>query len=420
VNDLLEWLFVRQRFDLGLGRTKDLLALLGNPQNRFKSIIVGGTNGKGSTSATLASILKVSGYKTALFTSPHLTYFSERFQVNGEHLADKTIEEALRKIKPLAEEVEASFFEIVTALGCQLFAEAKVDWAVMEVGMGGRFDATNVLEPELSIITGIALDHTKYLGDTPQQIAFEKAGILRPNKLTLTGAKDEALKVIRERAKEEGSSLQVLDQDIHTNLHQVSWEGIDVSVKTSYGEVRVQSPLLGLHQVRNVALAVVAAQSLNISSEAIQSGVSQTKWAGRLEKLIYQNRLFLLDGAHNPEAAEVVRDTLKALHVPPVVLLFGIAKDKDVEHVLRTLEQTASHVILTKAQLSPRAAEPQELAELSSKPHTVIPNLHEAIEHAIALTRLGEIILVAGSLYLIGEVRPYVMGEVGETFERHQ
>jgi dihydrofolate synthase / folylpolyglutamate synthase len=420
VNDLLEWLFVRQRFELGLGKTRDLLALLGNPQNRFKSIIVGGTNGKGSTSATLASILKAAGHKTALFTSPHLTYFSERFQINGERISDETIEAALQKIKPLAEHVEASFFEIVTALGCQLFADVGAEWAIMEVGMGGRFDATNVLEPELSIITGIALDHTKYLGDTPEEIAFEKAGILRPNKLTLTGAKDSALKVIRERAKEVGSSLQALDEDIHTILHQVSWEGIDVSIKDFYGEIRVRSPLLGLHQVRNVALAVAVAQSLNISSKAIQAGVSQTKWVGRLEKLIYQNRLFLLDGAHNPEAAQVVRDTFKALNVPPVVLLFGIAKDKDVEHVLDTLEEVASHVILTKAQLSPRAAEPLELAKISNKPHSIIPNLHEAIEQAINITKPGEIILVAGSLYLIGEVRPYVLGEIGETFERHQ
>lgn len=420
MNDLLDWLFVRQRFDLGLGRTRDLLALLGNPQNRFKSIIVGGTNGKGSTSATLASILNAAGYKTGLFTSPHLTYFSERFQINGERLDDTTIEKILRAIKPLAEQVGASFFEIVTVLGCQLFANAGADYAVMEVGMGGRFDATNTLEPELSIITGVSLDHMAYLGDTPEQIAFEKAGILRKDKLALTGATGGALAVIQERAREEGSSLHVLDRDINTTLHNVTWEGIDVTVKSSFGETRVQSPLLGLHQVRNVALAVTAAQSLNISTDAVQTGVAQTKWAGRLEKLIYKNRLFLLDGAHNPEAAQVVHDTLKALNTPPVVLLFGIAKDKDVEHVLKTLEDVASHVVLTKAQLSPRATEPLELANISSKPHTVIPNLHEAIEHAVSITKAGDIVLVAGSLYLIGEVRPYVLGEVGEPFERHQ
>ncbi len=420
MNDLLDWLFVRQRFELGLGKTRELLRLLGNPQARFKSVIVGGTNGKGSTSATLASILSAAGYKTGLFTSPHLTYFSERFQINGERVDDATIESALRTIKPLAEQVGSSFFEIVTVLGCKLFADAGVDYAVMEVGMGGRFDATNVLEPELSIITGVSLDHTSYLGDTPQQIAFEKAGILRPNKLALTGATDGALNIIKERAKEEGLSLHVLDQDIYTTRHTVSWEGIDVTVTSSFGEARVQSPLLGLHQVRNVALAVTAAQSLNISTEAVQKGVAQTKWAGRLEKVIYKQRLFLLDGAHNPEAAQVVHDTLKALNTPPVVLLFGIAKDKDVEHVLETLEHLASHIILTKAQLSPRAAEPLELALLSSKPHIIIPNLHEAIEHAVSITKAGEIILVAGSLYLIGEVRPYVLGEVGERFERYQ
>jgi dihydrofolate synthase / folylpolyglutamate synthase len=420
VNDLLDWLFVRQRFELGLQKTRDLLALLGNPQERFKSVIIGGTNGKGSTSATLASILSAAGYKTGLFTSPHLTYFSERFQINGERVPDATIETALRVIKPRAEEVGASFFEIVTVLGCKLFADAGADYAVMEVGMGGRFDATNVLEPELSIITGVSLDHTTYLGTTPEQIAFEKAGILRANKLALTGATDGALNVIRERAKEEGSSLLVLDQDFYTTLYNVSWEGIDVFIKSSFGEVRVQSPLLGLHQIRNVALAVTAAQSLNVSAEAIQMGVRQTKWSGRLEKLLYKNRLFLLDGAHNAEAAQVVHDTLKVLNTPPVVLLFGIAKDKDALHVLKTLEDLASHVILTKAQLSPRAAEPLELADLSTKPHTVLQDPHEAVEYAVNITQPGESILVAGSLYLIGEVRPYVLGEVAEKFERHQ
>jgi dihydrofolate synthase / folylpolyglutamate synthase len=420
VNDLLDWLFVRQRFELGLQKTRDLLELLGNPQDRFKSVIVGGTNGKGSTSATLASILTAATFKTGLFTSPHLTYFSERFQVNGERLPDTTIETALGTIKPLAEQVGASFFEIVTVLGCKLFADAGVDVAVMEVGMGGRFDATNVLEPELSIITGVSLDHTSYLGDTPEKIAFEKAGILRANKLALTGATGSALSVIQKRAKEEGSSLLVLDQDIRTSLHAVSWQGTDVSVTSSFGEVRVQSPLLGLHQVRNVALAVTAAQALNVSAPAVQEGVLQTKWAGRLEQLWYKNRLFLLDGAHNAEAAQVVHDTLQALNTPSVVLLFGIAKDKDVAHVLKTLEAVASHVILTKAQLSPRAAEPLELAALLTTPHVVIPMLHEAIEHAVTITHPNNLILVAGSLYLIGEVRPYLLGQAGEMFERHQ
>jgi dihydrofolate synthase/folylpolyglutamate synthase len=335
-------------------------------------------------------------------------------------LPDAVIISALQQMKPLVEETGTSFFEIVTALGCQLFAEVGVDYAVMEVGMGGRFDATNALEPTLSIITGIALDHTLYLGDTPEQIAFEKAGILRPHKVALTGAKDGALDVIRERAKEEGSSLFVLDEDVHTTLHSFTWQGIDVTLRSPWGEVRVQSPLLGLHQVRNVALAVSAAQSLGVSSSAIQMGVRKTVWAGRLESLRYRDRLFLLDGAHNPEAAEVVVEALKKLNAPPVTLLFGIAKDKAVESVLKTLETVTSQVILTKAQLSPRAAEPLELAEISSRPHTALPHLQEAIEYAVKITKPEDIILVAGSLYLIGEVRPYVLGEVSEPFERYQ
>ena len=205
--DLLAWLFARQRFGIkpGLERTRALLDAIGNPQHHFESVLVGGTNGKGSTASTLASILSASGNCTALFTSPHLSTFAERFVVDGEQTA--AIWDVLREIKPAVEESGATFFEATTALACLLFANANVKCAVMEVGLGGRFDATNVLDPSLSIITGVSRDHTHILGDTLGEIAFEKAGIMRPGRLCLTGARGEALKTLREQAQAKGATL---------------------------------------------------------------------------------------------------------------------------------------------------------------------------------------------------------------------
>ena len=418
---LLEWLFSKQRFGINpsLERTQTLLQRLGNPQNLFKSVLVGGTNGKGSTSATLASMLNASGTKTGLFTSPHLSYFSERFMVEGRALGDPLILSMLHFLKPFAEDIGATFFEITTALGFLLFADSGVKIAVIEVGVGGRFDATNILEPELSIITGVALDHVQYLGNTVEKIAFEKAGIMRSGKICLTGAKGAALEVLRQQASEKNTSLLVLDNDIWLELQAMTWNETNVKIKSPWGEVQVASPLLGQHQGRNIALAVSAAQALGASETFIQQGAKLTAWPGRLELLDYKGHKVLLDGAHNPEAAEVVKQTLESLQTVPLTLVFGVAQDKDIHEVLKPLEALANNIIFTKALQSPRAANPFELATLSSKPSLVIEDPKEALEKAIDITPEG-LILVAGSLYLIGEVRPYILRLSVEPFERYQ
>jgi dihydrofolate synthase / folylpolyglutamate synthase len=418
---LLEWLFSKQRFGInpGLERIETLLQQLGNPQTSFKNILVGGTNGKGSTSATLASILNASGIKTGLFTSPHLSYFSERFMVEGRALGDPLILSMLYFLKPFAEDIGATFFEITTALGILLFADSGVKMAVMEVGVGGRFDATNILEPDLSIITGVALDHVQYLGNTVEKIAFEKAGIMRPGKLCLSGARGATLQVLDQQAQEKRATLLVLDRDIRVELQSMTWDGTDVLVKSPWGELQVKSPLLGLHQVGNIALAVSAAQALGASSNSIQQGVQSTSWPGRLELLSYKNSKILLDGAHNPEAALMVKKTLEYLQTQPFTLVFGVAQDKDIQEVLGPLESLADKIIFTKASQSPRAANPFEVAKLSSKSGLVIEDPRQALEKAVDLTPEG-LILVAGSLYLIGEVRPYLLRLSVEPFERYQ
>ena len=418
--DLLAWLFARQRFGSkpGLERILALLDRLGNPQREFKTLLVGGTNGKGSTSSTLASILSASGKKTALFTSPHLSYFSERFLIDGQRPSEETLNAMIAQIKPHAEITEALFFEISTALACQYFARQGVDYAVMEVGIGGRFDATNSLEPVLSIISNVALDHTDVLGNTVEEIAFEKAGIMRSNRPVLSAAKGGAARVLQEQAKEKGAALWLLGEEIHHELLSLSWQGISLKVKSPLATQELHSPLVGKFQADNVSLAVVAAQLLGTEPGAIREGVANTRWPGRLERIDYQNRAFLIDGAHNPDAAKVLRQTLGDLGVKDISLIFGANKDKDLEATLTPLAELASQVILTKASLIPKATSPASLQELWPSAE-LAENPKEAIGKALELDPKS-MIVIAGSLYLAGEARLILLGEKGEDFERHQ
>ena len=421
----LEWLFARQRFGvkLGLERVRALLERLEKPERTFEVVLIGGTNGKGSCAATLAAILVAAGRRTALFTSPHLTHFSERFQVNEVAVSEADLLTGLETVRPHAEALDATFFEIVTALGCALFARQKVELAVFEVGLGGRFDATNALSPRLSIITGVALDHTEILGDTLGKIAAEKAGIMRPKTPLLTGTTGEALDVLRTAARKLDAPLWVLNEDILLNATALGWSGVRCTVASPLATVQVTTPLLGLHQARNVALAVAAAQQLGVAAGVVQEGVARTRWAGRLEPLRYQDRTFLLDGAHNPQAALALADALAKLSAAPVMLIFGAAADKDLTGLVTALEPVTSQVIVTRAVLSPRAAPPETLAALwapyaPSVQRTETPEA--ALTQALAHTAPGAVIVVAGSLYLIGEIRPLLLAEKPEPWTRWQ
>ena len=422
----LEWLFGKQRFgvELGLERVEALLEHLGHPERTLEVILVGGTNGKGSCAATLAAILRADGRRTGLFTSPHLTHFAERFQVDGTQVSAADLLAGLGAVRPLAEATGATFFEIVTALGCVLFAQRDVETAVFEVGLGGRFDATNALSPRLSVITGVALDHTEILGDTLAKIAFEKAGIMRPNVLTLTGAEGEGLTTLRTTAAERDTPLWVLGNDITLETTDLGWLGVRCAVTSLAGSVAVTTPLLGLHQARNVALAVAAAQHLGVPETAVQKGVAQTQWAGRLEPLEHQNRTFLLDGAHNPQAAHALAAALRGLDAAPTTLIFGAAADKDLTGLVSALAPVVSQVIVTRAALSPRAASPETLAELwtSYAPQSVYvaDNPAEALAEALVHTAPGAVVVVAGSLYLVGELRPLLLGAKAEVWSRYQ
>ncbi|GGM18498.1 folyl-polyglutamate synthetase [Deinococcus aerophilus] len=413
----LNWLFARQRFGMhpGLTRVRALLSRVGNPQRAFGVVLVGGTNGKGSTAAVLAAMLQADGRRTALFTSPHLTRFNERFRVNGQELPESEVAAALARLRPHAEATDATFFEIVTALGALLFAEAGAEVAVMEVGLGGRLDSTNALDPVLSVITNVGLDHTAVLGDTVEAIATEKAGILRSGLPAVTGVVGGLLPILRAT----GAGVWALGEELHPQTRSLGWRGAEVDLELPAGSVAFQTPLLGTHGARNAALAAAAALRLGVSPAAVQQGAAAATWPGRLEVLPWRGGRILLDGAHNPDGARALAAALVDLQVRPLPLIFGVAEDKAVAEVVRALRPHASRVILTRAVLSPRAAHPDTLApHFAEVPVTLTDSPQEAL--AVLEAYSAPLALVCGSLYLIGEVRPLLLGHSGEGRERWQ
>ncbi|GGO35149.1 bifunctional folylpolyglutamate synthase/dihydrofolate synthase [Deinococcus humi] len=413
----LDWLFARQRFGVrpGLDRVRALLSRVGNPQDAFETVLVGGTNGKGSTAAVLASILNAGGRCTSLFTSPHLTRFAERFQVSGQELPPETVAIALDRLRPHAEEVEATFFEIVTALGALMFAEAGVQLAVMEVGLGGRLDSTNALDPVLSVISNVALDHTEILGHTLEAIAIEKAGILRAGRPAVTGVAAGLLPLLRAT----GADLWAVGREVQVRAHSLGWQGAEVAVKFPDASVEFQTPFLGAHGARNAALAAAAAWRLGMGEEAIRVGAATAHWPGRLELLPWRGGHMLLDGAHNPDGARALAATLRELVVAPLPLIFGAAADKDRNGVVEALRPHVSHAILTQATFSPRAATAADLAVLfPGLPVTLTASPQQALD---ALSTFNApLALACGSLYLIGELRPLLLGTTSEDRERWQ
>lgn len=412
----LEWLFARQLFGVhpGLGRVQALLARLGDPQASFRTVLVGGTNGKGSTAATLAATLRAGGVRAGLFTSPHLTHFSERFVVDGQELPEEVVAAALARVRPEAEAVGASFFEIVTALGALLFAESGVQVAVMEVGLGGRLDATNALDPVLSVVTNVGLDHTEFLGSTPQAIAAEKAGILRDGRPAVVGVGGDVEAIFAAT----GADLWRLDDHL-LGIRLLGWEGAQVTLRGPDGPVTLHTPLLGAHGARNAALAALAALRLDLPVQAVARGVAAAQWPGRLEVLPWRAGRVLLDGAHNPDGAQALAAALRDLGVGPLPLVFGAAGDKDIGAVASALRDSVSEVILTRAVLSPRAAEPASLAGLFAGVPVTVTDSPAAALAALA-DRAAPLALVCGSLYLLGEVRPLLLGEAAGHRERWQ
>ncbi len=421
-------LTTRRKFDLAHMRV--LLEALGDPQRRFPSVLIAGTNGKGSTAATLASILRAAGYRTGLYTSPHLERLNERIRVGDELIANADLARHFTNVEAAAQQLVAdsslpyppSFFEAMTAVAFLAFAESRVDIAVLEVGIGGRLAATNVVDPILSILTDISLDHTEWLGGTIAEIAREKAGILRSGGLMVTLPQHPAAnQVIGEVAVPLGvqavSAVEYLPmrgtEAVPRNRYTLSLpEGI-----LGGGSLEVDSPLAGSHQQRNLALAIAAAVALShkrgftIEKHAIEAGIRNTAWPGRLQLLHAPSRTqanapVLLDAAHNPEGAWALRSALSALAVSgPTTLVFGCMADKAVDDLARILFTAVDAVVLTKAATG-RAAEPERLAEAARQTgiaHRLIVPASKALEAALESTSREGLVVVAGSIALLGE-----------------
>ncbi|TKB92841.1 MAG: bifunctional folylpolyglutamate synthase/dihydrofolate synthase [Nitrospira sp.] len=406
---------------LGLETMTALMARLGMPQSRYRTLHIAGTNGKGSTAAMAAAMLQAAGYRVGLYTSPHLVDFRERIRVNGEMIPESRVAQLTDQLQALHQpELSPTFFEYTTAMAFQHFADSGVDVAVLEVGLGGRFDATNVVTPMACAITTIALDHQEYLGSTQSSIAFEKAGIIKPGVPVVLGRlDDDAWRTIEQVARERQAPVFRIDEHFHT-------EGEEPQ-QFSYGGVGMHYDGLtcvlgGRHQLDNAACAlalleVAAPQGIVITSEAARTGLQTVSWAGRLE-VVDRRPTILLDGAHNPAAATALADFLTRadrLHPSrPVILVLGMMRDKDHRGFVEPLRSLVDEVVLTQADL-PRSATAQELqsslGDLLPHPH-VMPSLSDAMALARQLATPDGLVCVTGSLMLVGECKAWLHGRV--------
>jgi dihydrofolate synthase / folylpolyglutamate synthase len=412
----IDWLFAQQERGIhpGLERMRALLAVLEHPEKNLQVVQIAGTNGKGSTTRLVSSILQEASRlepkwgPVGEFTSPHLFRFNERIRVDGLEISDVVIENLVEKLRIVHAKVPATFFELITALALLNFRERGVRWAVLEVGLGGRLDSTTAVQANASVITGISWDHMGILGDTLEKIAFEKAGIIRPGVPVVTGANGVALEVIRARAIELTAPLWVLDEEILIREQIVNRDGIEFEIETPLGKISAHSSLRGEHQVRNAALAMAITQRLGVPVLAIQSGLENATWPGRLE-LIAGEPNILLDAAHNPEGAQTLVDFVKMLEPQAVTLIVAGMKDKDLGSVAQVFSSLNAQVITTRPSLSPRAALPEEIAE--HYPHArVAPTVSRALELARQITPKVGLIVVAGTIPLIAEALEQIRG----------
>jgi dihydrofolate synthase/folylpolyglutamate synthase len=422
------------KFDLAHMRV--MLQAMNRPERRFPSVLIAGTNGKGSTAATLASILQASGLRTGLYTSPHLMRLNERIRVNGLEISDDVFAALHGEVDRMAEQLveraelpwHPSFFEMMTAIGFEHFARENVELAVLEVGMGGRLDATNVVEPRVSVIADIALDHQKFLGDTVGDIAREKAGIIRPGGAVVTlPQQPEANDVIGNAILDLGARAvnavpyvppvsPASSQYLVPSAEQGKPGFVYRYPLAVLGEqILVETPLVGRHQLRNVALAIAAAVELSeqgfggIKAPTIEKGVRETRWPGRFQVIAAHSGWpeMVIDVAHNPAGAWALRSALSEQYEDrPMIFVFGAMRDKAISEMAEILFPLAERVIATRPE-NPRAASPEEIQRAAVRTGVeieLVEDVDGALERARALARPATVVVVTGSIYLVGEV----------------
>ena len=416
----LEYLFQLQKRGMkpGLGNMKALLSSLGDPHEKVRFVHVGGTNGKGSTCSLLASILREAGYRVGLYTSPHLIEFTERITVNGVQVSrEETVLLAGRVASAMSE--TPSFFEFTTAMAFLYFLQKKVDIAVVEVGLGGRLDSTNLIEPLLSIITNVDLDHQDILGQTLLEIAREKAGIIKSGVPVITGVvQPEVLRLVGDTARKAGTIDFAYERDFKSIILPPEAEETRFEYHGMAGPVSTFStPLLGAHQVANASLALAAAELLGekgfpVSRDHIRRGLANVSWPGRLE-IVQRDPLIFLDGAHNPAGARVLAGFLKNLKISGKKrLVLGIMKDKAIYEIGEALFPWADEIILTQS-LFPRAASPLEMVRAlppTEKPIFRNDSVSETVQFIKNHALPGDVVCFTGSLYTIGEVKAIFEG----------
>jgi dihydrofolate synthase / folylpolyglutamate synthase len=421
-NEAVDWLFKVRR--LGPDRTLEpierLVSLLGNPQKKFRSIHVTGTNGKGSTSAMIASILRAAGYRVGLFTSPHLESFTERIVVDDEEVSESAIVRLVSKIKPLVEKLDEEpeqvhplFFDIVTALAFEYFAEKKIDFAVLEVGIGGRLDATNIIHPLISIITNISLEHTQILGNTVLKIAYEKAGIIKPNSILVTATQDDAVYALfKETCQRLNTEIYRVGKEISFRKISSDLKGQSFTVEGLKGSYTLHTPLLGGFQLYNAAAAIGTIEALsrynfNIPKSAISDGLDHVSWPGRLE-VIQESPLVILDSAKDAEAMKALAEALRDIPHRRLQTVISISNDKNIPLMIAYLTPIVDRFIVTSHSVMGRAAERIRIgAEIDKYGKSWVPvdSVQEAVKEAIHKSRKGDMVLVTGSVFAVGEAR---------------
>lgn len=414
----IAYLYSLQKYGmkLGLDNIRRLMTELGNPQDSFCSIHVAGTNGKGSTSAMIESMLRTAGVTTGLFTSPHLVSFTERIRVNGKEISEAEVVRLTDEVRRVAENIPGflpTFFEVTTAIAFLHFRKMQVAWAVIEVGMGGRLDATNILMPEASVITAIDIDHSDFLGSTLSGIAGEKAGIIKQGVPVITALQhSDAAEVLELRAEKCGSELVAYGKDFSAEITADELVGIRINYNgdKKYNDLSLR--LAGKHQARNAALAIKTIEEITKKYPDmncdVRQGLADARWPGRLE-FVKDHPPMLIDGAHNPQAATVLAEYLeKALDLySRIILIMGIMNDKDREGIMKPLLPLASEIIFTAPGYG-RAASPETLAAeargLGYLAQTAL-TVADALNLAERLYCQGDLIVVTGSFYTIGEVK---------------
>jgi len=412
----LEYLYSLQFFGikLGLENTRELLSRVGNPQDSLRIIHIAGTNGKGSTAAALANIFHAAGVPAGLYTSPHLHSFTERIRIDTQQIPESEVVELIDELRPHAEILQATFFEFTTAMALLSFQRRGVHWAILETGLGGRLDATNVVTPELCLMTPIALDHTPYLGADLTEIATEKAGIFKSGVAAISGyQREEVNSILHQRAIQLQVPLLQFGEDYH-------WRNDGDSFTVSGNKFslnKIKTALAGVHQQQNLALAAAAVDylsqknGLKISPAATREGLGNVRWPGRLEWLPEQ---ILLDGAHNPAGAKKLAAYLREQNLENLHLVVGCKADKEADELLSELLPFASNVYVTQPPVD-RAVSMEKLVQQAHESGILACGYADpvvAIQAALEKRSPGETILVAGSLFLVAAVREFLLPAV--------